>query len=111
MDDMSSVLQALESCDVRRYSAVRWPNGVTTTVSAYQTKRGWEVFCWSTERFPGVDFDDVITFPLDDFSKPEDAELCTQVLVDTLMARSKKYALYLYEITLGRLTGMGAVLC
>lgn len=108
MDTLGAdLIKALETVDNRRYTLMQWPNGVVTNISAYETRSGWEVFCWSSETILGVDFEDVVKFPLEEFVRPTDDDHIT-ALIDATMQRSKKYALMLYDITVGRVTGMGA---
>lgn len=99
--------QALEYVDTRRYTLLQWPTGTLTNVSAYETRGGWEVFCWSSVSVPGIDFDDVIKFPLEEFVRDTDDDHVPS-LINATMARSKKYALMLYEITVARVEAMGA---
>ena len=103
----ADLTKALEDIDVRHYTLLEWSNHTHTNVSAYKTRNGWEVFCWSSQHLPGVDFDDIIKFPLEDMLKHDDTA-DTPEIVEITMQRSKKYAMVLYDVTVGRLTNMGA---
>ncbi len=105
MDNMKDVLQALSTCDNRRYRTFAWSNGAFTTVSAYESRRGWEVFCWSSPGIPGVDFEDVVLYSVDDVADIDYINCIDNHDANHADMRSyafsvcKKYALELYETT------------
>jgi hypothetical protein len=94
MDNFDDIKKAIDDIDTRYFTMLEWQDNLHTNVSAWMTKKGWEVFCWSSRRIPGIDFDDVVMFPFEEFK------------TDT--SESKKFAMMLYDITVSRVASMGA---